>query len=104
LFVLRDEDGGFVGRVGLRFARPLGVPEVEVAYALGSRFWGRGYAVSVTTALCSLADEAGPCTEIVAFTETSNRQSWRVMQKAGFAFDRQFFYQGTPHVLYRRQL
>lgn len=104
LFVLRRDDGEFVGRAGLRIARPLGLPEVEVAYALSSRFWGRGYAVEVTERLCLLAEESRICSEVVAFTETSNRQSWRVMQKAGFSFDRQFDYQGTPHVLYRRQL
>lgn len=104
LYAIRDAKSRFVGRAGLRWAEPLGTPEVEVAYALRSEIWGQGHAVAITTRLLELAINASLCAEVIAFTETSNRPSWRVMQKAGFAFDRNFDYAGSPHVLYRKPL
>jgi RimJ/RimL family protein N-acetyltransferase len=104
LYVLRAGDGSFVGRAGLRVAKPMGDPEIEVAYALRSEWWGRGAAVAVTDQLCSLASASKLFPEVVAITESTNRRSWRVMQKANFVFDCEFVYQGSPHVLYRRRL
>ncbi|MCU1493199.1 MAG: acetyltransferase, ribosomal protein N-acetylase [Acidimicrobiaceae bacterium] len=80
----------------------IGRAEIEVVYALRSEFWGCGYAVTVSNALIDIADQAGLCEEVVALTLTTNRQSWRVMQKTGFRFDQEFDCAGAPHVLYRR--
>ena len=41
--------------------------------------------------------------EIVAFTLPDNIASRRVMEKAGFRYERDIVHAGLPHVLYRRQ-
>jgi RimJ/RimL family protein N-acetyltransferase len=105
IYVLRDvDDGGLVGRAGLRHVHVAGRDEIEVAYGLRSEFWGRGIAAAVTEELVSIATNAGLCTELVAFTQDTNRRSWRVMEKAGFNFECEFDRDGSPHVLYRRYL
>ena len=40
--------------------------------------------------------------ELVSFTQTTNVASRRVMEKAGFRYERDFTYASTPHVLYRQ--
>lgn len=105
LYTLRQQDGAaFVGRAGLRRIELEGSEEVEVAYALRSETWGHGLAVAVTLKLVRVATEVGLCDELVAFTLTTNRRSWRVMEKAGFVFDREIDHAGSAHVLYRRHL
>ena len=102
IYVLRAfDDGGLVGRAGLRHVNVGGRDEIEVAYALRSEFWGRGLAVGVTEELVSIAAQVGLCSELVAFTLSTNRRSWRVMEKAGFVFDCELDHGGSPHVLYR---
>jgi ribosomal-protein-alanine N-acetyltransferase len=101
-WALRDpESGRFIGRGGLRQARVAGQAEVEVAYAVLPEYWGRGYA----TELARVAVAQGFITlgldEIVAFTLPGNRASRRVMEKSGFAFERDIEHAGLHHVLYR---
>ncbi len=40
-------------------------------------------------------------TEVVCFTLTTNRASQRVMEKAGFEYERDIVHAGLPHVFYR---
>jgi RimJ/RimL family protein N-acetyltransferase len=40
-------------------------------------------------------------TDIVCFTLTTNMASQRVMQKAGFTYERDILHANWPHVLYR---
>ena len=47
---VRKEDGAFLGRCGLLAQTVDGVREVEVAYALGTEFQGRGYATEAARA------------------------------------------------------
>jgi ribosomal-protein-alanine N-acetyltransferase len=105
IYVLRHlDDGRLVGRAGLRHVPVGGHDEVEVAYGLRSEFWGQGIAVAVAEELVSIAARAELCADLVAFTLSTNRRSWRVMEKAGFAFEREFDHDGSSHVLYRRHL
>jgi RimJ/RimL family protein N-acetyltransferase len=54
LWVLRTETGEFAGRAGIRHLIVDGTLEIEVAYAFGRTFWGRGFASEVTEVLASL--------------------------------------------------
>jgi RimJ/RimL family protein N-acetyltransferase len=38
---------------------------------------------------------------VVCFTLTTNRASQRVMEKAGFEYERDIVHAGLPHVFYR---
>lgn len=77
------ETGLLVGEAGLQ---PFdgGGPEVELAYALGTAYHGRGFATEAGRAV--LAEAFGPLGlgEIVAVTRDDNAASRRVLDKLGF--------------------
>jgi [ribosomal protein S5]-alanine N-acetyltransferase len=104
LWLFRDrEDGTLVGRGGLRRYELEGVDEVELAYTVVSERWGRGYATEIARAVVDLGAERLGIRDVVAFTLPTNVASRRVMEKAGFAYERDIVHFGLPHVLYRRR-
>ncbi len=101
-WMLFDRDSGaFAGRAGLRRLEILGRPEVEELYALLPDFWGRGLATEIARASIEVAFRDLGLADLIALTLRTNLASQRVMQKAGFRYDRDFSYAGRPHVLYR---
>jgi len=102
LWVFRDRaDGRFVGRAGLHNTHVGGNDEVELAYALMAEFWGKGLATEMARAVMTVAVERLNMMDVVCFTLTTNRASQRVMEKAGFEYQRDVVHAGLPHVLYR---
>jgi len=100
--VFRDRaHGRFVGRAGLRNTHVGGNDEVELAYALMADYWGRGLATEIATEILKLAFVRLDLDDIVCFTLPTNRASQRVMEMAGFEYERDVVHAGTPHVLYR---
>lgn len=74
-------DGGFVGRVGLRWLEELG--EVELLYLIVRARWRQGLASEAAArTLASGFDEAG-LDRIVALAMPANLASRRVMEKVG---------------------
>lgn len=80
-----------------------GRDKVEVGYGLMPEFWGPGLAVELTRESLRVGFMVVGLREIVAFTLVDNRRSRRVMEKAGFQYERAFEYANLPHVLYRVQ-
>jgi len=84
LWAVRERaTGAIAGEAGLVAFGGQG-PEVELGYAFGQAFWGRGYA---TEAGRAILDEAfGPLglTRVVAVTKAENTGSQRVLAKLGF--------------------
>jgi ribosomal-protein-alanine N-acetyltransferase len=102
LWMFRDRaDGRFVGRAGLHNTHVGGNDEVELAYALLAEFWGKGLATEMAEEIIRMAFEKFQMTDVVCFTLTTNRASQRVMEKAGFEYERDVVHAGLPHVLYR---
>jgi ribosomal-protein-alanine N-acetyltransferase len=102
LWTFRDKGAGeFIGRGGLRNVNVGGNDEVELAYALRAEYWGRGLATEMAAAILAVGFERLALTDVVAFTLPTNRASRRVMEKAGFGFERAIVHAGLPHVLYR---
>jgi ribosomal-protein-alanine N-acetyltransferase len=102
LWAFRDRaDGRFVGRAGLYNTHVGGNDEVELAYALMAEYWNRGLATEMAEAILRVAFEQLQMTDLVCFTLTTNRASQRVMEKAGFEYERDVVHAGLPHVLYR---
>ncbi|MGQ9368866.1 GNAT family N-acetyltransferase [Azospirillum sp. A39] len=102
VWILRDRtDGAFVGRAGLRRMPIDGSDETELLYACMPERWSRGYTSEAVAAIVRLAFERLRLRDLVAFTLPGNAASRRVMEKAGFAFERDFIHAGLPHVLYR---
>lgn len=99
----RREDGAFVGRGGLKTITLFGNQEVELGYSLAAEYWGRGLATEIAQAAIAIGFTTLALDEIIAFTLETNRASRRVMEKAGFHFERHFMYEHGSTVLYRMQ-
>ncbi len=101
-WMFHDKAGdGFVGRAGLRKVALGGCNEIEVGYALLEEWWGRGLATEMARAILEVGFNRLGMENIVCFTLTTNRASQRVMQKAGFEFERDIVHADRPHLLYR---
>jgi RimJ/RimL family protein N-acetyltransferase len=95
--VFERESGLLVGEAGLFPLAPDG-PDVALGYALGSAFWGKGYATEAATAV--LVEAFGPLDldHVVAITREANIGSRRVLTKLGFRME------GLRHVWGAEQL
>lgn len=104
LWLLRDRTTGeLVGRGGLQYTDAIGGFAVEAAWAILPERWGQGLATELARASVQVAFDSLQLSEVIAITLPDNHASRRVMQKAGFAFDREIVHVGLPHVLYRRR-
>jgi GrpB-like predicted nucleotidyltransferase (UPF0157 family)/dephospho-CoA kinase len=85
--VFEKESGDFIGQAGLFH---LGFydnqPDIELAYRLHKRYWGKGYATELAIALIKWGFEHLEITKIVAGAEIENIASQKVLLKAGFDF------------------
>ena len=91
----------FVGRGGLRHTVVEGKPDVEVAYGLMPEFWGRGLATELARESVRVGFVDLQLADLVSFTLPTNRASQRVMEKAGFRYERDVIHADLPHVFYR---
>lgn len=89
------------GRAGIRPLAVEGAPEMEVAYALARSAWGMGYAGEITRVLAvhGLGHLALP--SLVGVVMNENGASRRVLERAGFTFEREVIHAGQPCALYR---
>ncbi len=101
LWLLRDQNGGeFVGYGGIKHAVVEGRDEIELAYAIRSDCWGKGFATEISIAALKLGFDVIRLDRIVAFTLPHNLASRAVMEHCGFTYDRNIVHAGLPHVLY----
>jgi [ribosomal protein S5]-alanine N-acetyltransferase len=104
-WIFRDrETREQVGSAALRHVVIEGQPEVEVGYRVVAAWWGRGIATEMAQALVAVARDRLELEEIVAFTLPDNLGSRRVMEKAGFTYERDIEWAALRHVLYRLRL
>ncbi len=104
LWLLRDRvTGAMVGRGGIENTLATGEIEIEVAWAIVPDRWGQGLATELAHAAVDAAARVG-LLELIALTLPHNVASRRVMDKAGFRYERDILHVGLPHVLYRRRL
>jgi RimJ/RimL family protein N-acetyltransferase len=101
-WIARDPDSGrFLGCGGLRSVTIRGVPETEVAYGFLPEYWGRGYATELARVAVAQGFVRLGLRNIVSFALRGNQASRRVMEKTGFAYERELVHSGRSHVLYR---
>jgi RimJ/RimL family protein N-acetyltransferase len=93
--------GRFIGRGGLLRLALGGREEVEVGYGLLPEFWGQGLATELAAASVRAGFEVLGLPELVSMTLPNNAASRRVMEKAGFRYEREVIHADLPHVLYR---
>jgi ribosomal-protein-alanine N-acetyltransferase len=88
------------GRCLLKHSIVEGRGEVEIGWAVASRYWGRGVGTAMGRHALAACAERG-IDNLVAFTRADNLASRRVMEKLGLTYERVFEHAGYPHVLYR---
>lgn len=105
IFVFREQQTRrFVGRGAIRRIEIGGREEVEVGYAVAAGLWGQGFATEMATALVRWAESRADVRSLVAYTEPANAASRRVLEKVGFAYERDVVHHGRAQVLYRRDV
>jgi RimJ/RimL family protein N-acetyltransferase len=101
LWGLRTHAGEFAGRAGLRRVIVEGVEDVEIAYAFRRCLWGQGLASEISTALVEIGLSQLKLPSLVGLVSPENRASRRVLEKSGFAVERNAIWRGAGVVLYR---
>jgi ribosomal-protein-alanine N-acetyltransferase len=81
--VLERETGDIVGEAGLKPFEGGGL-DVELGYAFGAAYWGRGYATEAGRAIVCEAFGPLDLKRLVAVTSDDNQPSQHVLQKLGF--------------------
>ncbi|MCB0540519.1 MAG: GNAT family N-acetyltransferase [Bacteroidetes bacterium] len=85
VWILEDKDNNsFIGYAVLRHVEFTPGKEIEVGYTVEKEHWGKGYATEATLGLMHYAKEKLGISSFVAFTDTENAASNRVMEKCGF--------------------
>ena len=104
LWLLRDRDSGLmVGRGGLQYTDAIGGFAVEAAWTVVPERWGQGLATELAIASVSVAFDVLELRDLIAITLPDNHASRRVMDKAGFGYDRDIEHAGLRHLLYRQR-
>ena len=81
--IIRKADDLVVGTIGctVYFHR------VEIGFALGSRFWGRGYMPEALEIVCRAAFDDRRIYRVQALCDEENTRSARVMEKVGMQLE-----------------
>lgn len=98
--VIEKHSGHFVGWSGFKFVRETTngcVNFYDLGYRLVRNAWGKGYATEAAKALVNLGFTKLALTTIYAMADGRNKNSIRVLQKAGFLHQGRFEYEGIPH-------
>ena len=104
-WLLRDRASGeMVGRGGPQWTRASGTDEVEIGWVIVPERWGEGLATELAWASLEVAFGPLELREVIAYTLPHNVASRRVMEKTGFAYEREIVHEGLRHVLYRRRV
>lgn len=84
--VTLKETGEAIGMCGL--IRRDALEDVDVGYAFLPRFWGKGYASEAVRGALTFAKTSAQLTRVVAIVDPNNQGSIRVLEKAGFQFEK----------------
>jgi RimJ/RimL family protein N-acetyltransferase len=84
--VARKSDAVPLGICGL--VRRDTLPDVDLGFALLSRFWGNGYAQEAAASVMAYAGGALGLARIVAITALGNHNSKKLLETIGFVFER----------------
>lgn len=99
--VERKDDGTFVGRCGLIMQQVDGTDEVEVAYAIGEQYWGRGYAAEAARGTRDWAFRTLPVPHLLSLIHADNVRSARVAQTNGMTVWKDTVFRDIPHRVWR---
>jgi RimJ/RimL family protein N-acetyltransferase len=101
LWMFHEQAGGdFVGYGGIKHATVEGRDLIELAYAITSDHWRKGFATEISRAALKHGFDTMHLDRIVAFTLPHNKASRAVMEHCGFTYNRDITHANLPHVLY----
>jgi len=85
--VFEKESGNFIGQAGLFHVGYDDVqPDIEIAYRLHKKYWGKGYATELVKALIQWGFQNLSVDKLIAGTEPENIASQNVLKKAGLNY------------------
>ena len=84
--VLLKESSESIGMCGLIKRESL--PGVDLGYAFLPRFWSKGYAIESVRAMLEFAGNEVRLERLLAIVDPNNQGSIRVLEKAGFKYER----------------
>jgi RimJ/RimL family protein N-acetyltransferase len=85
--VFEKESGNFIGQAGLfHIGYDDTQPEIEIAYRLHKKFWGKGYATELAKALIHWGFQHLPVNKLIAAVDPDNTASQKVLKKAGLDY------------------
>ncbi len=97
------ETGDFAGRGGFLRTNIGGRDEIELGYSFIPEFWSQGLATEFAKQAVQTAFDLLGMDDIVCFTLATNNASQRVMEKAGFVFEKRLIHEGMPHIFCRQK-
>ncbi|MGL9621182.1 GNAT family N-acetyltransferase [Bradyrhizobium sp. U531] len=101
LWVLRTQDGAFVGRAGIRHVLVHDVDEIEILYAYKREFWGQGFASEIATAMTDIGLSHFGLPSLIGIVNVRNGASRRVLEKSSYLLERSMNSRGEDVVIYR---
>jgi RimJ/RimL family protein N-acetyltransferase len=84
---IHKETGEFMGRCGLLPWIIEDRQEVEVAYLLGKKFWGKGFASEAASAIVQYAFGHLDLSRLICLIDPENTASVKVAQRIGMSFE-----------------
>jgi ribosomal-protein-alanine N-acetyltransferase len=84
--VTETATGTMIGEAGLYPMNGVG-PDIELGYALGTPWWGRGYATEAARAILAAAFRDLGADRVVAVAKRENTGSLHVLDKLGFRME-----------------
>src|SRR3954447_670009 len=93
-------DGTLVGRCGILVQDVGGVREHEIAYLLGSEWWGKGYATEAAAAIRDHARSRLGFDRLISLIDPENIASQAVALRIGMHHERDLIFGGRPTALF----
>ena len=95
--VVTQDGSQLLGYCGLENLDMDGKQEVAIGYRLARPYWGQGYASEAVIAVRDFGLNALGLKRLVATIDPSNTASIRVVQKAGFVYEKDVMFEGYSH-------
>ena len=99
--VFEKESGQLVGRAGVEHREALD-GALELGYAIGTPWQGRGYATEVCRGILKYVQEELYFDEIVSLVEPDNKVSVHLLEKLGFCLEMELDLEGTHYKKYTK--
>jgi [ribosomal protein S5]-alanine N-acetyltransferase len=97
--VIEHSSGDLIGDAGVGLVDGIG-PEFELGYALGTQWWGRGYATEAARAVRDYALGELALPEMLALVRPDNMASIKIVEKLGMERVGTRSSDGAVHVVY----